>query len=102
MGKPSPTKKASVSDDDSDFGAPKKAGNGFKASDSDSDFIKDSPPPKAKKEVKKEPKKAPKKKLQNFGGDSDDEDGFGAKPAKKAKKSRRTQTQGTSKGQGSS
>merc|ERR1712083_1057058 len=35
---------------------------------------------------KKEPKKAPKKKIQNFGGDSDDEDGFGAKPAKKAKK----------------
>ena len=56
--------------------------SGFNASDSDSDFIKDSPPPKPKKE----PKKAPKKKLQNFGGNSDDEDGFGAKPAKKAKK----------------
>jgi len=84
--KPSPMKKASVSDNDSDFGAPKKAGNGFNASDSDSDFIKASPPPKAKKEAKKEPKKAPKKKIQNFGGDSDGEDGFGAKPAKKAKK----------------
>jgi len=85
--KPTPVKKAEISDDDndSDFGAPppKKDGNGFKASDSDSDFMeKDSPPPKAKKE----PKKAPKKKLQNYGGDSDDEDGFGAKPAKKAKK----------------
>merc|ERR1712117_455960 len=83
--KTSPVKKAAISDDnDSDFGAPepKKAGNGFNASDSDSDFIKDSPPPKPKKE----PKKAPKKKLQNFGGNSDDEDGFGAKPAKKAKK----------------
>merc|ERR1711899_532535 len=83
--KPPKATKAAISDDnDSDFGAPepKKAGNGFKASDSDSDFIKDSPPPKSKKE----PKKAPKKKLQNFGGNSDDEDGFGAKHAKKAKK----------------
>merc|ERR1712066_540567 len=80
--KPSPVKKAKSDDDDSDFGPPQKDGNGFKGSDSDSDFIKDSPPPKP---AKKEPKKAPKKKLQNFGGDSD-EDGFGGKPAKKPKK----------------
>merc|ERR1712029_1189561 len=48
---------------------------------SDSDF-KASPPPKAKKAAK-----PAKKKLQNFGSVSDDDDGFGAKPAaKKAKK----------------
>merc|ERR1712156_1037530 len=54
--KTSPVKKAAISDDnDSDFGAPepKKAGNGFNASDSDSDFIKDSPPPKPKKRTQK-------------------------------------------------
>merc|ERR1712021_283706 len=56
-------------------------------SGSDSDF-KTSPPPKAQKAKPA----ATKKKLQNFGSVSDDEDGFGAKPAaKKAKKKRANQ-----------
>merc|ERR1712066_588 len=96
--KPSPVKKAKSDDDDSDFGPPKKDGNGFKGSDSDSDFIKDSPPPKPPKKAaapkpKAPPKaKAPAKKAKKAsvfsdmsdGGSDSDDFGFGSSP-KKAK-----------------
>merc|ERR1712156_446801 len=113
--KTSPVKKAAISDDnDSDFGAPqpKKAGNGFNASDSDSDFIKDSPPPKPKKKPKKaaapKPKAPPKAKapakskakkaakfdsdMSDMGGSDEDDFGMEVSPkeakggAKKSKK----------------